>query len=142
MRRGRGISRRRLRHHAVRRHVLCKPDIAANRRVAPDRDPAEDGGAGVNDHVVFHDGVTGVALDHIALIVSREMPRAERDGLINSHIVANDGGFADDDAGAVINEEARSDRGPRMNVDAGPGMRDLRHQPGHQSRVLAMQEMR
>jgi len=95
----------------------------------------------VDDDVVFDDGVAGIALDHVALVVGREMPRAERDRLVDPHIVTDDRGLADDDAGAVINEEARSDRGPRMDIDAGPGMRNLRHQPGEQPRVQAMQDM-
>jgi hypothetical protein len=103
--RGGGIPRRRLCHHAIRRHILGEPDIAADRRALTDRDAAEDGGAGVNDHVILDDRVSGVALDQVALIVGREMPRAERDRLINSHIVADDGGFADDDAGAVIDKK-------------------------------------
>src|SRR6187402_1257757 len=97
----RPCSSRGLSHHAVRRHIFGKPDIAADRRTAPNRDPAEDGGAGVNDHVVFHDGVAGVALDHIALLIGWEMPRAERDRLIDPYALTDDGGFADHDAGAV-----------------------------------------
>ncbi|MGM4954314.1 TauD/TfdA dioxygenase family protein [Bradyrhizobium barranii] len=37
-----------LRHHAVRRHILRQPDVAADGRSAADRDAAEDGRAGVD----------------------------------------------------------------------------------------------
>ena len=44
---------------------------------------------------------------------------AERDAVIERHVIADLGGLADDDAGAVIDEEAVSDRRARMDIDIG-----------------------
>ena len=59
----------------------------------------------------------------------------ERDRLIEPHVAADDGGLADDDAGAVIDEEARADRGAGMDVDAGLRMGDFRDDPREQRRA-------
>ena len=69
---------------------------------------AEDRGAGIDHDVVLDDRMPGVALDQIAVVVGREMPRAERHGLVDADVVADDRGLADHHAGAVIDEEAAS----------------------------------
>ncbi len=51
--------------------------------------------------------------------------RAERDRLIESHALADDGRFADHDAGAVVDEEAFVDRCAGMDVYSGFRMGDL-----------------
>jgi hypothetical protein len=131
----------RLRHDAVRRNILCQPDIAADGRAATDRDPAQNGGTGVDHDIVLDDRMARVALDQLAFVIGGEMPGAEGDGLIDAHIVADDRGLADHDAGAVIDEETRSDAGARMDVDSRPGMGDLRDQACHQLRVQPVQDV-
>ena len=78
--------------------------------------------------------MAGIALGQLAFVIGGEMAGAEGDGLVDTHIVADDRGLADHDAGAVIDEETRSDAGARMNVDSGPRMRDLRDQACRQPR--------
>jgi hypothetical protein len=81
-------------HDAVWRDVLCDPDVTPNCRSAANNDPAEDCGASVNHDVIFDDRVSGVALDHIAFVIRGKMPGAERDGLINPHIISDNRRFA------------------------------------------------
>src|SRR5579883_1933106 len=68
----------------------------------------------------------------VGVFIKRE--RAERDALINFHVIADDGCAADDDARAVIYEEWRADARRRMYVNAcalvrvfGHRARDERH---------------
>ena len=51
---------------------------------------------------------------------------AQRDALVEGHVVADLGGFADDHAHAVIDEEAPADLGAGMDLDSGDPSRDLR----------------
>jgi hypothetical protein len=44
-----------------------------------------------------------------AVGIRREALGAQRDGLVQAHALADDGGLADDDAGAVVDEEAGAD---------------------------------
>ena len=59
-------------------------------------------------------------LHDAASLVVLEAARAQRDALVDLHAVADDAGFADHHAGAVIDEEEPADRGAGMDVDAGP----------------------
>ena len=60
---------------------------------------------------------------------------AESDGLIESDSLADDRGFADHDAGAVIDEKIASDGRCRMNIDSRRRMRDIRDKTGRQARA-------
>jgi hypothetical protein len=57
----------------------------------------------------------------IALLIQRKALGAQGDPLVDAHIVADDAGLADDDPGAMVDETAFADGGPRVNVDAGYG---------------------
>src|ERR1044072_9721747 len=127
---------------AVRRAALRQPDAAADGRAAADGDAAEDGGAGIDDDVVLDDGMTQPALDQVALVVGREAARAQGHGLIEAHPLADHRGFADDDAGAMVDEEAAADLRSRMDVDAGQRMGDLANLPRQEPGAQAMQGMR
>lgn len=70
-----------------------------------------------------------MALEHVTVFVYRKSLSAKGDRLINANPFADDAGLADDHAGAMVNEEARSDLRARMDVDAGGRMRDVRDQP-------------
>jgi hypothetical protein len=85
--------------------------------------------------------VSGVALDRIAFAIGGKMPGAQCDRLINSHIIPDNRRFADHHTGAVINEKARSDGRPRMDVDAGLGVSDLGDQAREQPRTQSMENM-
>src|SRR5690349_10869036 len=96
-----------------------EPDVAADHRAAPDGDAAEDGCAGVDDDVVFDDRVAWQAFDERTGFIDREAFGAERHGLVEPHAFADHGRLADNDSGAVVDEETGADLRARMNVDAG-----------------------
>ena len=54
---------------------------------------------------------------------------AKCDALVEFDVPAYYGGFADDDAGGVVDEEAFAYFGAGVNVDAGPSVAVLRHNP-------------
>jgi hypothetical protein len=53
---------------------------------------------------------------------------AQGNALIEGDVVADLGGFADDDAHAVVDEEAPADPGPRVDLDAGHPAAEIGHQ--------------
>ncbi len=110
------------------------------------RDVAEDDGAGA-DARVFADGdvaedVGGVADEDVVaesgMALAADLAgSAESDALVERYVVADDGGFADDNAHAVIDEEAAADDGAGMDLDAGPEADDLGHEAGEEFEVPA-----
>ena len=80
------------------------------------------------------------ALDVLAVLVSREGLRAERDTLIEANPVANDARLTDDDAGAVIDEELFADLRTRVNVDSSLRVGELRDESRDQ-RNAASEEL-
>ena len=96
----------------------------ADRRVA-----AEDRRVGVDDHVVLQRRMSLHAANDVAGRIAREAQRAERHALVQLHIPADVARLADDDAGAVVDEEPRPDRRPGVDVDARLGVGELRHHP-------------
>lgn len=102
--------------------------VGANDRIsADDRFTAEDRRTGVNGHVVFNGGV---ALHTAQALAAPGGQTTEGDTLINFHMLANDGGFTDDDAGTVINEEVTANGGAGMDIDAGDAVGMLGHDAG------------
>ena len=73
--------------------------VAADYGVAAQYD-----GVGVQHHPVADLGMPVDALDGHAVLVQRKAFRAQRDALVYFHIPADAACFADDDAGAVVNE--------------------------------------
>ena len=57
-------------------------------------------------------------------------PSAERDPVVDHHVVADLGGFADHHAHAVVDEEPAPDGRAGMDLDAGEEARELRQHPG------------
>jgi hypothetical protein len=55
----------------------------------------------------------------------RGVGAAQRHALIDGYIVSDLGGFADDDAKAMIDEQVAADRGAGMDVDAGQPARQM-----------------
>ena len=53
-------------------HVLRDPDIAAYDGTTANRDAAQNRGAGIDHHVVLHDGMTRPAFLQMALGIARE----------------------------------------------------------------------
>ncbi len=128
--------------------MLCGGTLRVSQTLPPmdgaaaDRDAAEDRRAGVDHDVVFDDRMARLAFDERARFIDREPLRAKRDRLIDPHAFADDGRLADDDAGAVIDEEAAADLRARMNVDAGLRMRELRDDARNDGRTEQMQRVR
>ena len=97
-------------------------------------DVAQYGGVGVDDHMVAYLRVAVDALDGVARLVEREAFRAERNALVQFHVVADDRRLADDHPRAVVDGEVVADGGTRVYVDArlrmrhfGDDARDKRH---------------
>ena len=125
----------RLRNNASGWHAAGEPDIAANCGAAADGNPAEDGCAGVNDNIILYDGMPCRSFEQGAVIVNGESFGPEGHSLLETHVCANDSGFADDNAGAMVDKKAAADLGSRMNIDSGIGMGNLGDDAGGQRRA-------
>ena len=66
---------------------------------------------------------------------------AQGNALVDLHMVTDGGGFADDNAGAVVNEEVLSDGCAGVDVDTGDGMGMLRHDSGQHGNAHGVQNM-
>mmetsp|Transcript_81526 Transcript_81526/g.226737 ORF Transcript_81526/g.226737 Transcript_81526/m.226737 type:complete len:357 (-) Transcript_81526:246-1316(-) len=78
----------------------------------------------------------------MALAVGREALRTEGDVLVEPHPAAEDGGLADHDAGAVVDETAFADLRAGVDVDAGVGMREFSDHAGDQRHTEPVELMR
>ena len=67
---------------------------------------------------------------------------AQGHALVEQHVVADFGGLADHDAGAVIDEEAAADGGAGVDFDLGEEAADLRDQRGQQRDAPAVEPVR
>ncbi len=86
-----------------RRHRTRHKHIAAdNRAFADNRIPAKDRRPGVDCDIVLNRRMAFQSAEHLA---EMRRQRTQRDALVNLHISADFGGFADNDAGAVVNKE-------------------------------------
>ena len=94
----------------VRRHVGDDDRARADRCVLTNRDRADQLRARAHHHVVLQ--------GRVALLAPRARP-AQRDALVEVAVIADLRRFADDDAHAVVDEEALADFGARMDLDAG-----------------------
>src|SRR5690606_7487335 len=126
---------------AAGRHIVNKPYVAAYGAAAPQRDTTQYGCTRVYDHVVFNDGVAGQAFFDLAVGVGGKALGPQRDRLINTHALADDGGFADNDAGAMVDEEAGADLCPRMDVDTRLRVRQFGRHARPQMRGLVVELM-
>src|SRR3954452_8941140 len=84
----------------VRRHVGDHDAVRADLRAVADRDRAQQLRARPDRDVVLHRRVA---------VAGREAGAAERDALVERHVVADLRGLADDDAGPVVDEQALAD---------------------------------
>src|SRR5690606_12296025 len=123
-------------------HVLGQPDIAADDAALAQGNPSQDGGAGVYDHIVFDDGMSRQPLLQRAVLVGGKALGAQGDRLVDAHAFADDGGFADDYAGAVIDEEAAADLGAGVDVDTRLAVGQFGSYPGQEGQALAVQLVR
>jgi hypothetical protein len=113
-------------------------------------DVAEDDGAGA-DAGVFADGdvaedVGGVADEDVVaeggVALAADLASAtESNALVDRDVVPDDGGFANDDTHAVVDEEAAADDGAGVDLDAGPEAGDLGHEAGEELEAPAPEPM-
>src|SRR5580700_3198007 len=100
----------------VVRHISQHDRTGADTGILADGDVAQHARACANDHVVPDGRVT------LADFLARA---TEGYPLVERYVVADDRSFTNDDAHAVIDEEAAADLGARMNLDAGDQPPDL-----------------
>ena len=67
---------------------------------------------------------------------------AQRDALVHGHVAAHDGGFADDHAGGVVDEETPAEQRAGMNIDAGEEAADLREDARRQAQIVTPKPVR
>ena len=101
----------------MRSDAAYEPYVAANDGAATDGDAAQHSRARINNDIVFHDRMTRFALQQCTGLVCRKPLGAQRDGLVQAHALADDGSLADDNTGAVVDEEVTGDLRAGMNVD-------------------------
>mgnify|MGYP000972671947 CR=1 FL=1 len=101
-------------------------DVAATTHpdgtVVADPHRSEHLGAGADGHPVADGGVT-------LAVFQRTAP--EGDAVVDHHVVADLGRLADHHAHAMVDEEAPTDGGTRMDLDAGEEAGQLAQDPGH-----------
>src|SRR5207237_3127275 len=93
-------------------HVLDDDGVGADLGAAADRDRPQQLGAAADGDVVAEGRVALAALETRA---------TERDPLLEGDAVADHGRLADDDAGAVVDEQLVADRRRRMDLAPGYG---------------------
>ena len=111
------VAHLRLRNGAAGGYAARQPDIAADHRSATDGDAAQNGRAGVDHYIIFDDGMTRMTFDQGAVFVDGETLGAQSHRLIEPHALADEGGFTNHHAGAVVNEKTAADSRAGMNVD-------------------------
>ncbi len=114
----------------VGRNLLQHDGVRADAAVVADRKRAEHLCAGRNEHVVA-DGRVALA----GVLAGT----AERNTVVNRAVVADLGGLADDDAHAVVDEQALADLRAGMDLDAGHMPRKLREST-REEKVLVLIE--
>lgn len=101
------------------RYTFRHPDVTADGGTFADGDTSQDGGVGIDNHIVFQYRVAGNSFDRIPLLVAGEALGSQGDSLIQFHVVTDDAGRSDDYTCAVVNSKVVSDLGTRMDVDTG-----------------------
>ncbi len=74
-----------LQDYGVRFDAMCEPYVAADDGVVAYGDASEDGGVGVDGHVVLDDGVARDIEEH-AVVATREAFGSERDALVEHDV--------------------------------------------------------
>src|SRR4029450_12939368 len=111
---------------AVWRDGFHQPHVAADHRMsADDRLAPENGGTGIDGHVVLDGRMPLRAATHLG--VALEAERTERDPLVDLHVIPDDRRLADHDPRAVVDEERLADSCPGMDADHGARWRVVRH---------------
>ena len=127
-------------HFGIGGDGVSEPDIGTDDGAGADgRLTAENRRVGINGYVVF-DG--RVAFGDVAGIGIGNADGAERDALIHLDAFADNGRFADDDAGSVIDEETLADLCAGVDVDAGAVVYVFAHHAGEDGDAALMEDVR
>ena len=95
-------------------YALCNKSITCNNAIFTNNGrPPEDGGIGIDDDAVFKGGVAFL-VGHMFF----HRQRAQRHPLVEFHLIADMRGSADNNACAMIDEEALADVGGGVDVNA------------------------
>ncbi len=104
--------------------------------------------AEVGDDCLIYHGVTlgGTGKDHgkrhptrwvaLAVVLARA---AQGHAVVDQAVIPHLGGLADDDAHAVVDDQAASDLGPGVDLDARPETAPLGHAPGQKPPVFTVE---
>ena len=126
-------------NRGARRDGLGDKGVGAYDAVVADGGAAaQNGGVGVNGHIVLNGGVPSCAPQTLAATGRKA---AQGDTLVDLHMAAYNGGLADDDAGAVVDEEMIANGSAGMNIDTGDIVGMLRHNSGDHGHMQLIQHM-
>ena len=126
-------------NRGARRDGLGDEGVGAYDAVVADGGAAaQNGCVGINSHIVLNGGMPFGAPQALATPGGKA---AQGDTLVDLHMAADDGGLADDDAGAVVDEEMVADGGAGVDVDTGDIMGMLRHNSGDHGHIQFIQHM-
>ena len=110
-------------HGDFGRRAVDHDRVCADPRASSDGDGPKNFRAGADDDAIFQRRMA---------LARRPGRAAQRHAVIQRDIVADLGGLADHDAGAMIDEEALADLRRRMDVDIGQKTAEPGQQPGRE----------
>jgi hypothetical protein len=87
-------------------------------------------------------GMTLGAFDKLTAVIFGKASRAERDAVIELHVVADFTGLAYDDTSSIIDEKVRADAGFKFDVDACHVVGPLRHRAWGDQCAFFLETMR
>ena len=114
-------------------HIGADHAVPADHGVA-----AQDRGAGVDGHIVLDGGMPPLAPEALAAPGGQS---AQGHALVDLDPGADHAGLADDDAGAVVDEEMVADGGAGVDIDARFAVGMLAHDPGEHGHLQQIQLM-
>lgn len=123
----------------IGRDAVHEKDVCADGAPrADDCFTTDDRCAGVNGDMVLEGGMAFLTAQ---LLTSGEGSGDQADALVHFHVVADEGGFTDDGAGAMINEEMGPDSGARMQIHSGAAVGPFGHDSGDEGDFAQVQLM-
>lgn len=84
-------------------YTFRHPDVTSNGSSFANSDTPQNGGIGVDNHIVFQYRVAWNTLDGVSLFVARETLGTQCNTLVQFHVIADDAGRTDYDTCTVVN---------------------------------------
>ena len=106
--------------------------IGGDSSIIADFDGSQNLGAGTDHHIVAQSGMT---------LALHDAGAAQGHALVDQAVIADLRGRADDDAGAVVNDQTAADGGGGMNFDTRQPLGDLAQKPGQKLTSMTPQPM-